>query len=201
MILYHSLTSPYARKVRVLLLEKKVPFDAVNVAESARPVSEHNPLGKVPTLLLDDGTVLFDSSVISETLEALYPSPALLPADIRARALVRRWEALSDGICDVLVPVIIEARRPAEQQDRAYSERLEAKVRACFDYIEPLVDGREHLGNAFSLADISLVCALGYTRLRRPGLLEGRAKLAAYLDRQLARPSLRDTIPPQVPPR
>jgi glutathione S-transferase len=92
MILYHSLTSPYARKVRVLLLEKKLPFEPVNVAESARPVSEHNPLGKVPTLLLDDGTVLFDSSVISETLEALYPSPALLPADVRARALVRRWK-------------------------------------------------------------------------------------------------------------
>jgi glutathione S-transferase len=201
MILYHSLTSPYARKVRVLLLEKGLKLESVNVAEADRPVSEHNPLGKVPTLLLDDGTVLFDSSVITETVEALYPAPPLLPSGVRERALVRRWEALADGMSDVLVPVVVDARRPAEQQDRAYTERLEAKLRACLQYIEPLVEGRANLGAAFSLADIALVCALGYVKLRRAALLEGRPALAAYVDRQLARPSLGSTVPPNVPPR
>jgi glutathione S-transferase len=196
MILYHSLTSPYARKVRVLLLEKGLNFESVNVTESDRPVSEHNPLGKVPTLLLDDGTVLFDSSVITETVEALYPAPPLLPSGVRERALVRRWEALADGMSDVLVPVVVDGRRPTERQDRAYTERLEAKLRACFEYIEPLVDGRENLGESFSLADIALVCALGYVRLRRPALLDGRSVLGAYVARQLERPSLGSTLPP-----
>ncbi|HWO09070.1 MAG TPA: glutathione S-transferase N-terminal domain-containing protein, partial [Polyangiaceae bacterium] len=72
MLLFHSLTSPYARKVRVMLLEKRVHVESVNVADSARSAQEHNPLGKVPTLVLDDGTALFDSRVITEALDALY---------------------------------------------------------------------------------------------------------------------------------
>jgi glutathione S-transferase len=201
MLLYHSLTSPYARKIRVILLEKQLTYEAVNVAESARPVAEHNPLGKIPTLLLDDGTVLFDSRVITEALEALYPEPRLIPGAPRERALVRRWEALADGICDVLVPVVVDSRRPAEQQDRAYASKLEGKVRASLDYVQPFVEGRANLGAQFSLADIALVSALGYINLRRPQLLEGRPVLAAYVERQLTRPSLLQTVPPNLPVR
>jgi glutathione S-transferase len=201
MILYHSLTSPYARKVRIILLEKRVAYESVNVAESARPVAEHNPLGKVPTLVLDDGTVLFDSRVITEALEGLYPEPRLIPVAPRDRALVRRWEAMADGLCDVLIPVVIDSRRPAEQQDRAYAIKLEGKVRAGLDYVQPFVAGRDNIGAEFSLADIALVSALGYINLRRPELLVGRSILAAYVERQLTRPSLRETVPPNLPVR
>jgi glutathione S-transferase len=201
MILYHSLTSPYARKIRVILLEKRLAYEAVNVTESARPVAEHNPLGKVPTLVLDDGTVLFDSRVITEALEALYPEPRLIPGAALERALVRRWEALADGICDVLIPVVVDSRRLAEQQDRAYAIKLEGKVRAALDYVQPFVEGRDNLGAQFSLADIALVSALGYINLRRPQLLDGRPVLATYLAHQLTRPSLLETVPPNLPVR
>jgi glutathione S-transferase len=202
MILYHSLTSPYARKVRVILIEKRLNFEGVNVAESSsRPVTEHNPLGKVPTLVLDDGTALFDSRVISEALEALFPAPRLIPKAPRDRALVRHWEALADGMCDVLIPVVLDARRPPEQRDHAYARKLLGKLRASLDYVEPLVQGREAVADEFSLADIALVSALGYVNLRQPELLEGRDVLTAYVAQQLRRPSLAQTLPPNVPVR
>jgi len=201
MILYYSLTSPYARKVRVLLSEKRLAFEGVNVAESTRSVAEHNPLGKVPTLVLDDGTALFDSRVICEALDAMYPSPLLIPHAPRERALVRHLEALADGMCDVLIPVILDSRRPPELQDRAYATKLLGKLDACLDYIEPVVEGRDMVGDTFSLADVALVTALGYINLRRPELLDGRDVLAAYSARQLTRPSLADTVPPNVPVR
>jgi len=201
MILYYSLTSPYARKVRVLLAEKRLTFDGVNVAESTRSVAEHNPLGKVPTLVLDDGTVLFDSRVICEALDALYPEPRLIPSAPRERAVVRHWEAVGDGICDVLIPVVHESRRAPDKQDPAIVTKLLNKVQACFDYIEPLVDGRDSVAAGFSLADVALVSALGYVNLRRPELLDGRDVLTAYMARQLRRPSLAETAPPNLPVR
>lgn len=201
MLLFHSLTSPYARKVRVSLLEKRVPVEAVNVADSGRSAQEHNPLGKVPTLVLDDGTALFDSRVITEALDALFPEPRLIPGDPRKRALVRHFEALADGICDVLIPVVLDSRRPPEQRDAAYTTKLLGKVEASLKYLEPVVGGRALVGEAFSLADIAVVCALGYINLRRPELLDGRDALNAYVARQLERPSLAETVPPNVPVR
>lgn len=203
-VLYHSLTSPYARKVRVVLIEKRITFEAVNVAAPGaerRPVGEHNPLGKVPTLLLDDGTALFDSRVIVEALDAAYPEPRLIPEDPAQRAIVRHWEALADGICDVLIPIVLDSRRAPEQRDPAYVAKLEAKIHACLDYIAPVVNGRDNVGAEFSLSDIALVTALGYINLRRPELLDGREILTDYVARQLQRPSLADTVPPNVPMR
>jgi len=201
MLLFHSLTSPYARKVRVMLLEKRVHVESVNVADSARSAQEHNPLGKVPTLVLDDGTALFDSRVITEALDALYPTPRLIPSDVRARAVVRHFEALADGICDVLIPVVLDSRRPPEQRDPAYAQKLLGKVEASLKYLEPVVGGPALVGDSFSLADIAVSCALGYINLRRPELLDGRDALNAYLARQLERPSLAETVPPNLPVR
>jgi glutathione S-transferase len=201
MLLFHSLTSPYARKVRSLLLEKRIAVEAVDVAASGRAANEHNPLGKVPTLVLDDGTVLFDSRVITEALDALYPVPRLIPLDPRQRAVVRHFEALADGICDVLIPVVLDSRRPAEKRDGEYAKKLLGKVEASLDYLEPVLNGRASVGDAFSLADIAIVCALGYINLRRPELLDGRDVLGAYVRRQLERPSLAETLPPNLPIR
>lgn len=201
MLLFHSLTSPYARKVRVFLLEKRLAVEAVDVAASGRSANEHNPLGKVPTLVLDDGTVLFDSRVITEALDALYPVPRLIPLDPRQRAVVRHFEALADGICDVLVPIVLDSRRPPEKRDGEYAKKLLGKVEASLDYLEPVLNGRDSVGDAFSLADIAIVCALGYINLRRPELLDGRDVLGAYVRRQLERPSLAETLPPNLPVR
>lgn len=201
MLLFHSLTSPYARKVRAVLLEKRLSVEAVDVAATGRSASEHNPLGKVPTLVLDDGTVLFDSRVITEALDGLYPVPRLIPADPRERAVVRHFEALADGICDVLIPVVLESRRPPEKRDADYTKKLLGKVEASLDYLEPVLDGRATVGEAFSLADIAIVCAIGYIDLRRPELLDGRDVLASYARKQLERPSLAETVPPNLPVR
>jgi glutathione S-transferase len=201
MLLFHSLTSPYARKVRVFLLEKRLSVDALNVASSGRSASEHNPLGKVPTLVLDDGTVLFDSRVITEALDAMFPDPRLIPLDARLRAIVRHFEALADGICDVLVPVVLDARKSPELRDGAATDKALGKITACLDYLEPVAGGRALVGDAFSLADVAVVSALGYINLRRPELLDGRGALAEYLARQLERPSLAETVPPNLPIR
>lgn len=204
MQLFHSLTSPYSRKVRVTLFEKGIPFEDINVATSATQPGNVNPLGKVPTLVLDDGTVLFDSTVITETLDALYPSPRLIPESTPERAMVRRWEALADGVCDVVIPVILDSRRPEAQQDPAYCAKQLGKSRAALAFLEQaLVDGRRYLhDNTFSLADIAVVSMLGYLKLRRPELLEGDyPHVLRYLAGQLGRPSLAETIPPNLPMR
>jgi len=202
MLLYHSFTSPYARKVRVVLLEKGIRFDAIDVATTESPLSDINPLGKVPTLVLDDGTVLFDSAVITETLEALFPMPALIPQGSLERAIVRRWEALADGLCDVVIPVILDARRDVSQQNPTYADKLLGKVRAVLSYFDGRLSGRHFVvGESFSLADISVVTALGYLALRKPELLEGYEGLSAYVARQIMRTSLSTTIPPNLPVR
>jgi glutathione S-transferase len=201
MQLYYSPTSPYARKARIVLIEKGVAFEAVDASSDS--VDAHNPLGKVPTLVLNDGGVLFDSRVITEALDALYPEPRLIPESLDERAAVRRWEALADGVCDVLIPVIVDSRRPPTQQNPEYTTKLLGKVRACLAYLEKAVSRRRFLaGEQFTLADIAVSSMAGYIKLRRPELLEeGYPELKRYLAGQLERTSIADTVPPNLPIR
>jgi glutathione S-transferase len=202
MQLYLSFTSPYARKVRIALLEKGIAFDVIDVATSTDQPNQHNPLGKVPTLILDDGTALFDSVVIVEYLDLVHPAPQLIPSAPRERALVRRWEALADGICDVLVPAVLEQRRPAERQDPAYLAKLEGKVSASLALLERGLEGKRYLhDDEFGLADIAVCAALGYVNLRRPAMLDGFAEIARYVAFLLTRHSLQSTLPPNLPAR
>lgn len=201
MQLYHSPTSPYARKARIVLIEKGIAFEAVEV--SPEMLSSQNPLGKVPTLVMNDGTVLFDSCVITETVDALYPTPRLIPESVLERAIVRRWEALADGVCDVAIPVLIDSRRPAAQQDPERSAKLRGKIRASLGYLEQALAGRHFLhGEQFSLADIAVASMVGYLKLRLPELLEeGYPELRRYVSEQLERGSIADTVPPNLPVR
>jgi glutathione S-transferase len=203
MDLYYSSTSPFARKVQVVLMEKGIPFYGIDVRSSGRNSSERNPLGKVPTLVLDDGLVLFDSTVITETLEGLFPAPPLMPRDVMARAKVRRWEALADGISDVLIPIVVEGQRATELQNKAHVEKLSKKVVASLDYLTTQIEARSDAqylhGDTFSLADIAVISTLGYVRLRRSEFLEGREVILSYEARMLERPSLKATIPPNLP--
>jgi len=102
MKLLSSPASPFARKVRIVLAEKRMECDLerVDVQPADNPVNAHNPLGKIPTLVLDDGTALYDSRVIVEFLDNASPISRLIPADKRERVAVRRWEALADGVLD-----------------------------------------------------------------------------------------------------
>ncbi len=202
MLLFMSPTSPYSRKVRIVLREKALGCEEVDHNESERKPATVNPLAKVPTLLLDDGTPIFDSVVITETLEALFPNPPLIPADPVQRMKVRRWEALADGLCDALIPVVLESRRPAERRDDAYMAKLEGKVRATLGRFEEQLGGRRFAhGDTFTLADAAVVSAVGYVALRRPELLEPCRVVRAYADSLLSRPSIANTVMPNLPIR
>ena len=122
MKLLGSVPSPYTRKVRVVLAEKKIDcdFEVVDVVPPENPVNALNPLGKVPTLVLDDGTTLFDSRVIVEFLDGASPLARLIPDDNRDRVAVRRWEALADGALDAGLLIRYESLRPKKEQSAAW---------------------------------------------------------------------------------
>ncbi len=182
-----------------MLMEKHVPFKEIDVRTLDGKIDTGNPLDKIPTLRIDSEP-LYDSRVITGALEGLYPEPGLLPKDTMERALVRRLEALCDGLCDVVIPVVTDQRRPPTMQDQALNDKRLGKARAALDQLEEATREPYLYRQRFSLADIACVSALGYIGLRMPHLLEGYTTLAGYHERQLERPSLAETVPPQIPP-
>ena len=125
-----TLTSPYARKVRIALAEKKIEYalDTDSPWEPGNTVADFNPLGKIPVLVLDDGTRLFDSRVIVEYLDTVSPVSRLIPEPSRQRIAVKRWEALADGLCDAAAAINLERRRPARQQSQEWIARQRQKL-------------------------------------------------------------------------
>ena len=130
MKLIGTLGSPYTRKVRVVFAEKRIDYDfeVHSPSEPGSPVPEFNPLGKVPVLVLDDGTTIFDSRVIVEYLDGVSPVARLIPETSRQRIQVRRWEALADGILDAAVLTVYEGRRAKPNQSMEWIERQMGKV-------------------------------------------------------------------------
>src|SRR5438105_14504835 len=130
MKLLASLASPYTRKVRVVLAEKKIDCELqlVDVQPAENPVNAHNPLGKVPTLVLDDGTALYDSRVIVDFLDARSPLGRLIPEETRDRIAVRRWEALADGVLDAGLLVRHESLRARRERSPAWSDKQLARM-------------------------------------------------------------------------
>jgi glutathione S-transferase len=193
-------TSPYTRKVRLALLEKAIPFTYVvdPPRDPASQVPRANPLGRVPTLLLDDGTAVFDSPVICEYVDSLNDSPILVPrSDPMARMRVRRWEALADGIADSAVVVRIESLRAADKQDPAMlSLHGQAIARALAHAARQLGRSGWCEGDSPTLADLALVSALLYLDLRQPerSWRELHPELGAWATRVCARPSVQATL-------
>lgn len=172
MKLWTSATSPYGRKVRIVLREKQMACEEQNPAQVGLDLSQKNPLAKVPTLELDDGTLLFDSVVIVEYLDGIGDGARLIPEPALERARVRRWEALADGIADAVVLAMLEGRRAPERRDPAVIERQHGKVRAALAQIETELSANGGLfGRDFTLADAAVLSALGYVELRAPELL------------------------------
>src|SRR5205809_7386114 len=130
MKLLASTASPYARKVRIVLAEKKIECELqpVDVSPVDNPVNAHNPLGKIPTLVLDDGTALYDSRVIVEFLDNASPISRLIPEDVRDRVAVRRWEALADGVLDAGLLVRYESVRDKKEQSKAWTDKQLARM-------------------------------------------------------------------------
>ncbi|NGM87663.1 glutathione S-transferase [Parapusillimonas sp. SGNA-6] len=203
MKLIGSLTSPYVRKVRVVMAEKKLEYEFVleNVWADNTQIQAHNPLGKVPCLIMDDNGSLFDSRVIVEYLDTLSPVGRLIPQTGRDRAATKCWEAIADGVLDAAVAINIEVnRRPAELRSEAWIERQHKKISVALDSMDKSLDDQPFcMGINFSLADIAVGCALGYLDLRFSELnWRSRYSNLQRLDEKLqARASFINTLPPK----
>ncbi len=203
MKLLGSLTSPFVRKIRITLAEKSIPFEMVieDVWSPQSEIAKRNPLSKVPTLELDDGTVLYDSKMLSEAIEALHPLPALFPTDVMHRIHVRKLEALGDGVMEAAVAWFLERKFHDEsKRSEEWLKRQELKILRGCDAMEALLadSASGFLHKGFSMADICAGCALFYVDLRMSdlGWREGRPKLAAYAELLGQRESFHSTRPP-----
>lgn len=201
MKLIASLTSPYVRKIRIVLAEKKIDYDLVldSPWEAGNKVATHNPLGKVPVLILDDDSTLFDSRVIAEYLDTVAPNNRLIPASGRERINVKRWEALADGVLDAAVAAFLESRRPDGERSPAWIERQRGKVTQTLQVMsDELGDQPWCHGNNLSLADIAVGCALGYVSFRLGDIEWGGQyrNLADLHDKLMQRPAFAETAPP-----
>jgi len=200
MKLIGSLTSPYVRKARVVLAEKKIDYDFEldSPWTPENQVSSVNPLGKIPVLVLDDNTVLFDSRVIVEYLDNVAPNNKLMPGPNRERSEVKRWEALADGVCDAAALVFLEKKRPAAQQSGDWIARQEAKIIRSVEFMSSeLGENAWCVGTHFSLADIAAGCALGYLVFRFPEVdwQQKHPHLARLYDKLMLRHAFIDTVP------
>jgi len=200
MKLVGSLTSPYVRKVRAVLAEKKIEYEFVidSPWTADTGVPNLNPLGKVPVLVLDDGSTLFDSRVIAEYLDNVTPNNRLLPQPNRERIAVKRWEALADGVVDAAVTIVLESKRQENMRDPAWIARHQGKITAGLAALSHDLDDHAWChGNGLTLADIALGVALGYLSFRMPALewRTAHENLARLYDKLMTRPSFSETVP------
>ncbi len=197
-----SAGSPFVRKVRVMAAEKglSVEFVVQRANAPGSPIPQMNPLGKIPVLVLDDGDVVYDSLVIGEYLDGLKTEPRLVPTDFEGRIAVKRYEALGDGLAEVIVNIshdlgpMKDAKLQAEYTARQYG-KLERSLAA----LEKSIEGRTWLHkDQFSLADISAGYAILYVDLAMKDYV-WRSKypgLVAFGERLMARESFKSTVPP-----
>jgi glutathione S-transferase len=201
MKLIGSLGSPYVRKVRIVMAEKKLDYELVleNVWSPDTTIQQSNPLGKVPCLIMEDGGAMFDSRVIVEYLDTLTPVGKLIPPSGRERASVKSWEALADGVLDAAVLMRLEKTlRPEGMRSADWLARQRSKVDAGLEAMSKgYADTPFCAGNQYTLADIAVGCALGWLSFRFPDI-DWRTtypSLAKLFDKLSERPSFKDTIP------
>jgi len=177
MKLIGSTTSPYVRKVRIVMSEKKLDYQFVleDVWAADTQMARFNPLGKVPCLVMEGGEAVFDSRVIVEYLDTLSPVGKLIPSGGRERAEVKTWEALADGLLDAAILARMEdiwTLRPAEQRSQAWIDRQLSKIDLALKAMaQGLGDKPFCSGIHFSLSDVAVGCALGYLDFRFPAWL------------------------------
>lgn len=203
MKLLGSTSSPYVRKVRVVMAEKKLDYAFVteDVWAADTSIAESNPLGKVPCLIMEGAEALFDSRVIVEYLDTLSPVGKLIPSVGRERAEIKTWEALADGLMDAAILARLEATwtgRTKAQRSQAWIDRQMVKVTDAVKAMDRGLGEKPFCGGIhLSLADIAVGCALGYLDFRFPQI-DWRANhpnLGKLLEKLAQRPSFADTAP------
>ena len=203
MKLIGSNTSPYARKVRIVMSEKKLDYQHVleDVWAPGTTIGAFNPLGKVPCLVMEGGEALFDSRVIVEYLDTLSPVGKLIPSQGRERAEVKTWEALADGLMDAALLARLEATwsgRTDAQRSQPWIDRQMGKIHASLKAMSAgLADKPFCSGIHFSLSDVAVGCALGYLDLRFSDIAwrVSYPNLAKLQDKLMQRVSFTDTHP------
>lgn len=201
MKLIGSATSPYVRKVRIVMAEKKLDYQLImeDVWAANSTITASNPLGKVPCLVMEGGEAVFDSRVIVEYLDTLSPVGKLIPPQGRERAEVKTWEALADGVLDAALLARLEATwagRSAAQRCDAWIERQMSKIDAALKAMSTgLGDKAFCSGIHFSLSDVAVGCALGYLDFRFPEVnwRDSHANLARLQEKLVQRPSFAET--------
>lgn len=200
MKLIGTYTSPFVRKVRIVLAEKKIDCEFLVESPWAadNEIARYNPLGKIPVLVLDDETPLYDSRVIVEHLDTGTPNNKLLPASGRERILVKRWEALGDELCEASVVAFLEGKRKEGEKSEGWITRQRKRI------VTALAAANAELGeqpwchgNAFSLADVAIGTALGHVSFRHPDLdwRSDNPNLVRLYDKLMQRQSFMDTTP------
>ena len=205
MRLIGSATSPYVRKVRVVLAEKKLEYQFVteNVWAADTQIAESNPLGKVPCLVTDGDETVYDSRVIVEYLDTLSPVGKLIPASGRERVEVRTWEALADGLLDAAILARLENTWPGRSDGERSAAWVDRQMKKVDDALAAMSAGLGDkpwcvAGTHPTLADMAVGCALAYLDFRFPELSwrERHDNLVRLLDAKLAqRASFKDTAP------
>lgn len=200
MILLGTNTSPYVRKARLVLLEKNIPHTYLIDAprEPGSQVARANPLGRIPALILDDESCVYDSPVIAEYADTLNDTPILIPrTDMLARMRVKRWEALADGVMDSAVMVRIERLRDADKQDAETIARHNQAITRALAHAATQLDQNEWCeGSSITLADLAMTSMLIYLNLRQPerNWTELHPNVAAWFTRLCTRPSILTTL-------
>ncbi|WP_439520528.1 glutathione S-transferase N-terminal domain-containing protein [Hydrogenophaga sp.] len=203
MKLIGAIASPYVRKVRVVMAEKKLDYHFIleDVWSAGTQIATSNPLGKVPCLVMEGGEAVFDSRVIVEYLDTLSPVGKLIPSQGRERAEVKTWEALADGLLDAAVLARLEttwAGRTSEQRSQAWTDRQLGKIEASLKSMSQGLGEKAFCsGIHFSLSDVAVGCALGYLDFRFP-VIDWRTtypNLARLADKLNQRQSFIDTKP------
>jgi glutathione S-transferase len=189
--------SPFVRKVRITLEEKRIPYEYVHArsSEAGSTLWQSNPLAKIPVLVSDAGKAIYDSPVIVEYVDAVGGNPTLIPADLESRIEVKRWEALGDGIADATV---LTSHDRDKVQSAEWHERQRQKIaRGLSTMAKDLGDREFCFGGRFTLADIAAGYALGYIDQVTPDIewRNAHPNLARFAERLAQRESFRKTLP------
>lgn len=203
MKLIGNYTSPYVRKISVIMLEKGITFEFVNESpwHEGSHVPHYNPLGKVPALAVSADEIWYDSAIIAEYLEHLNKPPVLIPPEPRASLHVRQIEKLADGVCDAALVIVRHQMLPPEQQSEAELLRQRGKILRGLDELERHAAEGKWLnsdGDTLTLADIATACAIGYLNFRRvvPNWCVERPALVKLAEKMFQRDSFARTVPP-----
>lgn len=202
MKLIGSYTSPFVRKISILLLEKGITFEFVNEMpyNAENGVAQYNPLGKVPALVTDNGELWFDSPIIAEYIEQLGIAPAMLPGKPLASLKVRQIEALADGIMDAGLVIVRELARPVAQQSESELLRQREKIKRSLDALERYLEEGTIKPETVDLGTIAIACAVGYLNYRHvsPGWCVNRPHLVKLVETLFQHESFARTEPPKA---